>query len=277
MRKQLTEAMLEKLGRPSKGRREIFDAIVPALAVRVTSGGAKTFVVRARIKGRAAPIRVTIGDATVLKVSAARDEATELLKLCRAGKDPRVVRRAEREAKEEVEALKWEAVVALFIEKHAKKNKSWRETAALFAQRVTPAWRGRPLASITRKDVVRLLDKAEATSVYRANATLAAVRKLFNWAVLRGMVDTTPIVPGMAREGVVSRDRFLTFDEIALVWRSPSASASRSARSPGSCWSPANAAGSAREPSARRWRLSGSACGPSRQRRPRPAVSNLSR
>ena len=39
MRKQLTEAMIEKLGPPASGRLEIFDKIVPALAVRVTSGG----------------------------------------------------------------------------------------------------------------------------------------------------------------------------------------------------------------------------------------------
>ena len=54
MRKQLTDAMLEKLTAPGDKRLELFDTIVPALAVRVTPNGAKTFVVRARVRGQPA-------------------------------------------------------------------------------------------------------------------------------------------------------------------------------------------------------------------------------
>ena len=86
MRKQLTEAAIEKLRAPLSGRLELFDSIVPGLAVRVTPNGAKSFVVRGRIKG---PIRLTIGDALGMKLSDAREEASSVLKTCRAGKDPR--------------------------------------------------------------------------------------------------------------------------------------------------------------------------------------------
>ena len=220
MRKLLTEAMIEKLGAPESGRLEIFDKIVPGLAVRVTANGSKTFVVRGRVKGQTSPIRVTIGDATAVKVAAARTEATDLLKACRVGEDPRIARREKKEAEARSENLLWERVVADFIEKHAKaNNRTWKQTEATFARCVTPRWKGRLITEITRTDVVALLDQLGEGSVYQANRVLAAVRKLFNWAVLRDLVPASPIVAGMAREGEKVRDRFLTFDEIAIVWR----------------------------------------------------------
>lgn len=217
MRKQLTEVMIEKLAPPNSGRLEIFDKIVPAMAVRVTSNGAKSYVVRARIRGEASPIRVTIGDARGMKLADAREKASDILRACRAGEDPRPKPEPVAIAPD---AALWENVVATFMEKHAKpNNKSWRHTEALIAHRVTPYWHGKLIGEITRADVVAVLDQAEATSVYRANRVLAAIRKLFNWAVLRGLLDRSPIVAGMAREGEVSRERFLTFDELRLVWR----------------------------------------------------------
>jgi integrase len=222
MRKQLTEAMIERLAPPPSGRTEIFDTFTPGLALRVTSNGAKSFVVRARIRGQSAPIRVTVGDARGMKLTDAREAARETLRACRAGEDPRPKPEAMAESPD---ALRWERVVETFIAKHARGNdrskpntRSWRQTEALIS-RYTTAWRGKLVGEITRADVVALLDQCEQVSIYRANRVLAAIRKLFNWAVLRGLVDSSPIVAGMAREGEVSRERFLTFDEIRLVWR----------------------------------------------------------
>ncbi len=221
MRNQLTEAMIDKLGAPPTGRLEIFDAVVPALALRVTSGGAKSFVVRARIKGQTAPIRVTLGDAMAMKLADAREEASNVLRACRTGKDPREPRSQAKAVAARDEALKWENVAAEFIKRHyAKKRTGWRrQVEALLDKRVTPRWRGRLLSEITRADVVTLLDAIEQDSLYQANRTLACIRKLFNWALLRGLIDVSPIVPGMAREGEKARTRFLSFDEIRIVWR----------------------------------------------------------
>jgi integrase len=220
MRKQLTEAAIQKLGAPPSGRLELFDSIVPGLAVRVTQNGAKSFVVRGRIKGRREPIRLTIGDALGMKLSDARDEASGVLKICRAGKDPREERRREKIAAQRADGLEFERVLDAFIDKHARKNRSCAETQGIFKRYVTPRWRGRLLGDIGREDVVTLLDNVEdKVSVYQANRTLAAVRKLMNWAVLRGMISSSPIVAGMARQGEESRTRYLNFHEIRLVWQ----------------------------------------------------------
>ena len=51
-----------------------------------------------------------------------------------------------------------------------------------------------------------------------ANRTLAAIRKLFNWALQRGIIEATPIalveMPGAERR----RERTLAPDEIRAVW-----------------------------------------------------------
>ena len=75
------------------------------------------------------------------------------------------------------------------------------------------------LRTITRRDVIELLDaivdEGKPVAAYR---TLAAMRKLFNWALQRGIIEATPIalveMPGAERR----RERTLAPDEIRAVW-----------------------------------------------------------
>jgi integrase len=226
MRKRLTDLVIEHLPPPAKdvGRLEVFDTIVPGLALRVTPNGAKSFVVRGRVKGQAAPIRLTLGDARGMKLSDARREASEVLRACRAGTDPREERRHWKVEAERAQSLRWEVVVETFLAEHARRKKSGHQTEAIFNSYITPNWSGRLLSEITRADVTALLDKlARTKSVYVANRALAAVRKLMNWAAVRGMIPASPVIVGMARPGEIKRDRVLTFDEIRVVWEASDA------------------------------------------------------
>jgi integrase len=67
---------------------------------------------------------------------------------------------------------------------------------------------------------VALLDSVEDKhGFYMANRTLAAIRKLFNWAMdERGIIDATPIGRKMARGKEVARDRVLEDDELRAIW-----------------------------------------------------------
>jgi integrase len=211
MSKRLTKAMLEKLATPKAGQPEIADSVAPGLFLRLGSSGAQTYVLRGRVKGQKSPIRITIGDARQMDLKEARTKAGDLRDKMLAGKDPRDEERAE-----------WSLVVADFIEKHAKRrgNRTWAQTHAILDKKVTPAWGGKLLGDITAHDVASLLNRIEDEgSVYQVNRTLAAVRKLFSWAMTRGLVKTSPVPPGLARTGEMQRDRVLAFDEIAAVWR----------------------------------------------------------
>jgi integrase len=73
--------------------------------------------------------------------------------------------------------------------------------------------------SILRKDVISLIDGiVDRGAPIQANRTLAVLRRLFNWAVERELLDANP-VSGMSMPAVeASRDRVLSDDEIRLFW-----------------------------------------------------------
>jgi integrase len=210
MAKRLTAATL-KQAPPKSGQREIADSVCTGLFLRLGVGGTQTFVLRGRVKGQAQPIRVTVGDARRIELTDARARAEELREKMLRGTDPR-----------HEESAEWSEVVGQFIEKHAQRrgNRTWAQTQAILDNKVTPHWGGKLVGEITPEDVKALLSRIEDDgSVYQVNRTLAAVRKLFAWAATRGLLKASPVPPGLAREGEVKRDRYLSFDEIAAVWR----------------------------------------------------------
>jgi integrase len=218
MRKTLTAAMVSRTRPPPTGRVEILDTVVPQMALRVTANGAKSYVLRTRVDGD--QFRWTIGDATAWDLKAAREEASEVLRKCKRGIDPREERREQRRETAAAEGRRFDRVVDLFMRRYASKNRSALLTRRIFDNHVLPRWRDKQIDEITRAEVVELLDAVEdGAGLYAANRTLATVRKLFNWALAeRAMIDTTPIIPGMARKGEKSRERYLSAEEVGLVW-----------------------------------------------------------
>src|SRR5439155_21354471 len=101
-------------------------------------------------------------------------------------------------------------VVRKFITRYARpKNRSWAEVARLLGLKLDPddagqliavrggladRWGKRKIAEIRKKDVVDLLDAiVDRGGGVSANRTLAALRKLWNWAASRD--DTLPPSP----------------------------------------------------------------------------------
>jgi integrase len=67
--------------------------------------------------------------------------------------------------------------------------------------------------------VIELLDSiTDRGANYMANRTLAHVRKLFNWALERGIVDASPAAAVRAPASETSRDRVLEPAELAALW-----------------------------------------------------------
>jgi integrase len=218
MRKTLTAALVEKTLPPVTGRLEINDAVIPQLALRITPNGMKSYVLRTRINGK--QVRVTLGDARGMELKDAREEASEALKKCRAGVNPREERRLRILESEKATLLAVPIVIEEFLTRYASKNRTALETRRIFENDVIPRWKNKLLNEVTRSDVVTILDTIEdRASPYRANRVLAAIRKMFNWSVSRGLLVVSPIVKDMARKGEVARDRYLSPSEIRVVWR----------------------------------------------------------
>ncbi len=106
------------------------------------------------------------------------------------------------------------------MEKHARrKTRRWQGTQQVFDHDVLPRWGTRQIASITRRDVLDLIDTmVERGSPVMANAVLATVRKMFNWAIERDIVDASPVAGVKPPTKVEQRDRVLDDNEIRDVW-----------------------------------------------------------
>jgi integrase len=73
--------------------------------------------------------------------------------------------------------------------------------------------------AIIRRDIVTLLDRiVDRGSPIQANRTLATVRRMFNFAIERGILDTSPCVKIRAPGQEQARDRNLSADEIVRLW-----------------------------------------------------------
>ena len=85
-RKKLTDLFVERAAAPTKGRTEYFDTTFPALALRVTSNGHKSWSLFYRNGGRLR--RYTIGNYPAFDPAAARKAASTALHRLADGIDP---------------------------------------------------------------------------------------------------------------------------------------------------------------------------------------------
>ena len=83
-----------------------------------------------------------------------------------------------------------------------------------------PAIGDKPAAGVGKADIHDILDTImDRGTPIAANRTLAVVKKLYRWALSRGYVDGDPCA-GIAKPGdETKRDRVLSDDELACVWR----------------------------------------------------------
>ena len=193
------------------------------------AGGKKSFRLLARIHGK--QVNLEIGDASMLSLADARAKAKGILGAIANGEDPRETKRAA----VKTAAKTVEVVAADFIKRHAKvhnKPRTWAETERLIAGNVIRAWGKRPITSIDQHDVVALLDAVtDRGSPIAANRVLAAGRKMFNWAIERSLIKTSPFDRVKAPTKEVSRDRVLDDSELALVLQAADSSGRCSAPS----------------------------------------------
>ena len=214
MPKILTVRAVEA-ARPSLQRRELPDGVVPGLYLVVQPSGSKSWALRYRLGGRS--IKLTIGSAGVLELAAARAAARAALATIAEGRDPALVKRSARTQTLET----FEIVARRFIERYAKlHNKSWRDSERILQREAVPHWRHRPVASITRVDVVALIDGiVDRGAPAMANRTLTVLRRLFGWFVERGTLELSPCERVKDPASETRRERVHSDAELREIWR----------------------------------------------------------
>ncbi|MBP2302493.1 tyrosine-type recombinase/integrase [Azospirillum picis] len=215
-----------KTARAEGERLELWDLNMPGLGLRIAPDsaqgpGVKTWFVRYRFQG--AQRRLKLGLYPALQLSDAHKAAREVFKLIAAGTDPA----AEKQAEPAQEADTFQQVAESFISRHVKvKNRPTTAKAVertIMVELIKP-WGKRPVQSITRRDVIELLDAiVDSGRPVMANRTLAAARKLFNWAIERDIIQASPCDRVKPPGNETERQRVLTDEELRIIWRASGA------------------------------------------------------
>jgi integrase len=107
-----------------------------------------------------------------------------------------------------------------YVEKWAKPRKrTWKEDARMLSKDVIPKLGKRKAKDIKGRDIVLLLDGiVERGSPIAANRTLRVIKKMFSFAVKRGILDASLCmeIDPPAKEN--QRERVLNEEEIKMFW-----------------------------------------------------------
>jgi integrase len=232
-----TDRKIDNL-KPAAARYEIAEGGNSGLAVRVSPRGIKTFSFLYRFGGR--PRRLTLGvyrpaalarsagaathDAKglpYLTLAEARIKLAEARKKREGGVDPAVEAVAAHKAERQAETIG--ELCNLYLEKWATPNKrrsSTQRDRGQIDRDILPRWGTRKISSITRADVIALLDDIVARGApIMANRTKALLSKLFRFAVRRDLIAFSPVVeidrPGGKEQ---PRQREPDHNELRLIW-----------------------------------------------------------
>lgn len=225
---RLTDAAVQRLKTPAETDRvEYWDKATPGFGIRISSSGARSWVliVRALKGGDWVQQRVTIGKYPAVSLAAARALATEARTRAEQGENPAGARQDQRAELEKQSRNTFAAVLDEFLSKYRGRQnrkpapRTLAEIRRVLGSDLFASWRERPLAKITRRDVLDALDVLVARGAeVMANRTLAYLGVLFAWAVDRGIVADDPTdkvrKPGAER----SRERVLSVAELRAIW-----------------------------------------------------------
>src|SRR5262249_40537765 len=210
MKRSLTAAAVDRIKPPAAGQTDHHDQGFPGLALRVSYGGAKSWVHFYRHGGKLH--RATLGRFPAMSLAEAREAWRNARKLVAKGENPVHARPAS--------ADMFASVAAEWLKRDQAGNRTAKRTEQTLKRDVLPLWGDRPIAGITRRDCIELIDGiADRRAETMARRLHAQLHRLFRWAVGRDIILTNPMtdLPKVGTE--VRRDRVLTNDELRSVWR----------------------------------------------------------
>ena len=234
--------------KPTGTRQEILDR--DGLYFIVQPSGKKSWALRYRRKSDGKAIKFTLGSYPAVSLKDARSRATELRAAIERGVDPHGDKvKARRHAVEVDQGFK--AVAERFVREHQfKKNRSWEWAARRLGLEVDDAkmvepktcpplrvvadgsldmhgrprvslvdrWGARSCDSITRADVIAVLDEVGARAPVLANRLHSVLGKLFKWVDAKGISVNANVCSNIESFKETSRDRVLDDDELRKVW-----------------------------------------------------------
>ena len=217
---------------PETGQVELWDNLLPGFGLRISAGNSRTFFVMKRVNGRL--VRRTIGKHPPLHVlrgarlaegelwiPEARAKARITLADLARGIDPMEVARDAGVATEEAQAATFKAIADKYLADKLRGGGAELRTRAELERKLETdlkAWHYRPIAEIKGREIRELIRAKAQTAPISSNRLLSFVKRVFRWAAAQEYIDADPAAavdkPGKEQ----ARDRYLTEDEVRLVW-----------------------------------------------------------
>ena len=203
----------------------VFDDTLKGFGIRLRldAGGKviRSWVAQFRVNGRQG--RLKIGDVFKLSPEQARKRATELLAQATLGTDPAGKRAEDR--KQNTITLK--SVIDQFLRTKEKQVETDNlRPASLKAMKIYLTGdyfgplHGKPINAVTRADVaVRLNAITNDRSADTAKQARVHLSAFFGWAMREGIANSNPVIATNEPDGNADRERRLSDDELAQVWR----------------------------------------------------------
>jgi integrase len=242
MAAKLTQLKVQQI-KPRAVRLEIPDAGQPGLYLVVHPSGSKSWAVRYR---NAAGQQRKLTLDTFCSLATAHKLTRKALDEIAEGHDSAAVKQiAKQQAVNDAAngEKSFSAVAQRFVIQYARKQeklRTWQEVARLLGLKpdseddtklkvikggIADRWGKKRIDEITKHDVVNLIDSIAERITDKggngvgANRSLAVVRKLFNWAVSKVIIQNSPCTGVVRPVREKSRDRKLTDDEVRWFWQ----------------------------------------------------------
>ena len=204
MRINLTDLAVKNLPPPERGQVTYLDKNIPGFGVRVSRGGAKTFVLVSGPHRK----RTTLGRYPIVTLSKARERARDILAEKQLG------------IHHEAPRITFEEGYERFSKMYEAKNrpKTVYEMERIAKRHLLPAFRNYQLNDITAHDVAAIIAKLRKTPAER-QSVFVAMRTVFRWFVRRRFIKASPVAEIDAPVAPPSRERVLTDAELTEVLR----------------------------------------------------------
>ncbi len=195
---KLTDISVRALRPPERGQKLYADDSLSGFGVRVSQGGAKTFVLVHGDDRR----RLTIGRYPIISLSDARTEAKRILAERTLGwrKGPSVPYNVAKEAFLDACRIKNRPSTVKGYSRHLNKHFQFGS---------------RKLDDIDRHDIRHKLDRITAPG--ERDHAVVALKAFFSWSVKNGYVENSPCTAHFAPLRSLSRERVLDPDELRQV------------------------------------------------------------
>jgi integrase len=204
--------------RPAQAAYRVPDQRCRGLAIRVASSGLKTWDLAYRVKGTGKVTRLSLGRLADVSLERARERANALTSAARTGRDLLVEEAEMRTAA--AARITVEKLIELYVRRRVTgRLRTAKEIESRLRRALAPILQ-RAAEEIRRREIRELLDSVADQQMQReAEKRRQTVGAMFRWAVSQDMVAADPTAGLRAYDPGTPRDRVLSADEIAALWK----------------------------------------------------------